>query len=90
MNESKVEVSVGGRNCVVTYSNLESIICNTTSASNTTVASKVNIETYNVDISTVASEWLGLAEVVSAFLFLRLLLYLRVFSECPFFDRIPR
>jgi len=64
MNESKVDVFVGGRKCVVTYSNLESIVCNTTAATNATVASKVNIEAYSVDVATVASEWLQLAETV--------------------------
>ena len=65
MNESKVDVFIDGRKCVVTYSNLESIVCNTTAASNATVASKVNIETYSVDAATVASEWLQVAETVS-------------------------
>ena len=65
MNESKAEVFVGGRKCIVTYSNFESIVCNTTAASNATVASKVDIETYSVDATTVDSEWLQLAEAVS-------------------------
>jgi hypothetical protein len=66
MNESNVGVFIGGRQCTVTYSNLESIICNTTSASNATVASKVKINTYSVEAPTVVSEWLEVAELVYA------------------------
>jgi len=55
MNESKVDIFISDRKCIVTYSNLESIVCNTTAASNATVASKVDIETYSVDATTIAS-----------------------------------
>jgi hypothetical protein len=64
MDEANVAVMIAGRKCVVTYSNLESILCNTSAVANTTVASKVNVETYSVDASTVATEWLRLAETV--------------------------
>ena len=42
MDEEDAEISVGGRACVVTYASLEKLVCNTTQASNATVATKVD------------------------------------------------
>jgi len=79
MDESKMDIFIGGRKLVLAHSNPESIRCNSVAASCSKVISEVDIETHSVSLNTVAPMRIQLAESVSPFV-----LVLTLYSISPF------
>jgi hypothetical protein len=63
MEEADASIMIDDRKCVITYSSIEKIVCNTTAMANITIPSKVNID-HDVVTADVDDMWMTPSQIV--------------------------